>query len=164
MKGEHVMATRSIEEYILEAKKDMVVHLDLATTLGVHKGVIRDSGRINQVAYTLLNTCLKLHKMAKAVGIDHIRVSVNGCEPGKPKEVLGENYERVIGICVMVLRTSEDIPIEDLERQFGLTKAQIWQSVPELVGNDGHKLFLVHTPIRKLVERISDCNAGKIKF
>lgn len=157
------MAKR-IEEYILEAKKDMVVELDLAYTLGVHNGIISDEDRVNQVAYTLLNTCLRLHKAVKAVGIDHVRVRVDGCEPGKARDVLGDKFERVIGICEMVLRTSEDISIEDLEHQFGLTKAQIWQNVPELIGKDGHKLFPVHTPIRQLVKRISDCNAGKVKI
>ena len=157
------MTRTSIEEYILEAKKDMVVELNLAYTLGVLNGVIPSEDRINQVSYTLLNTCLKLHKMTKANGIDHVRVKVGDKEIGKAKEVLGADYERVIGICTMVLRTSEDIPIEDLEHQFGLSKAQIWQSVPELVGNDGHKFFPVHTPIRNLVKRISDFNAGRIK-
>lgn len=155
---------KAIEEYILEAKKDMVVELDLAYNFGVLKGVIPEEDRLNQVAYTLLNTCLRLHKMAKAVGINHVRVKVGNKGTGKAPEVLGGDFERVIGICAMILRTSEDISIEDLEHQFGLTKAQIWQSVPELVGKDGHKFFPVHTPIRKLVERINDCNAGKIKF
>ncbi len=155
--------SRAIEEYILEAKKDMVVELDLAYTLGVLNGVITDEDRLNQVAYTLLNTCLRLHKMSKAVGVEHVRVKVGNRGPEKAKQVLGEDFERVIGICAMVLRTSEDISIEDLEHQFGLTKTQIWQSVPELVGNDGHKFFPIHTPIRKLVKRISDCNAAKSK-
>lgn len=156
------MARKAIEEYILEAKKDMVVEVDLAYLLGVHKAVVPEEA-LNQVSYTLLNTCMRLHKMAMAVGIDHVRVTRSGKEPGKAKEVLGKDFERVIGICAMILRTSEDIPIEDLEQQFGLTKAQIWQSVPELIGKDSHKLFPVHTPTRKLVKRISDCNAGIIK-
>lgn len=157
------MTRRPIEEYILEAKKDMVVELDLAYILGVLGGVVTDEDRLNQVGYTLLNTCLKLHKVTMANGIEHARVKVGNKGPGKAKEVLGKDFERVIGICLMVLRTSQDISIEDLEDQFGMTKAQIWQSVPELVGKDGHKYFKVHTPIRKLVKRISDCNAGKIE-
>ena len=157
------MSKRAIEAYILEAKRDMVVELDLAYTLGVLKGAVPDEDRLNQVAYTLLNTCLRLHKMTKAVGIEHVRVKVGDNGPDKPRQVLGENFERVIGICAMVLRTSEDISIEDLEHQFGLSKAQIWQSVPELVNaRDGHKFFPVHTPIRQLVKSISDCNAGLI--
>lgn len=156
------MGKRAIEEYILEAKKDMVVELDLAYLLGVHNAVVPEES-LNQVSYTLLNTCMRLHKMAMAVGIDHVRVKRIGKEPGKAKEVLGKDFERVIGICAMILRTSEDIPIEDLEQQFGLTKAQIWQSVPELIGKDSQKLFPVHTPTRKLVKQISDCNAGIIK-
>lgn len=156
------MTNRPIEEYILEAKKDMVIELDLAYNLGVLGGVVTAEG-LNQVGYTLLNTCLKLHKVAKANGIEHVRVKVGNKGPGKAKEVLGKDFERVIGICMMVLRTSENISIEDLEEQFGMTKAQIWQSVPELVGKDGHKYFKVHTPIRKLVKRISDCNAGLIE-
>ncbi|MCI8352575.1 MAG: hypothetical protein HFJ58_03050 [Clostridia bacterium] len=68
------MSKKAIEEYILEAKRDMVVELDLAYTLGVLKGAVTDEDRLNQVAYTLLNTCLRLHKMAKAVGIEHVRV------------------------------------------------------------------------------------------
>lgn len=158
------MSKRAIEEYILEAKRDMVVELDLAYTLGVLKGVVTDEDRLNQVAYTLLNTCLRLHKVAKAVGVDHVRVKVGNKGPGKARQVLGKDFERVVGICAMVLRTSEAISIEDLEQQFGLSKTQIWQSVPELVGKDGHKLFPVHTPIRQLVKRISDCNAGLIEF
>ncbi len=158
------MGKKAIEEYILETKRDMVVELDLAYTLGVLNGVITDEDRINQVSYTLLNTCLKLHKMAKANGIDHVRVKVGDKGPGKAKDVLGKDFDRVIGICVMVLRTSEDISVENLEKQFGMTKAQIWQSVPELIGKDNHKFFDVHTPIRELVKRLSDCNAGKIKF
>ncbi len=154
---------KAIEEYIMEAKKDMVVELDLAYSLGVLKGVIPEEDRINQVSYTLLNTCLRLHKMAKAVGIKHVRVKIDNKGIGKAPDVLGEDFERIIGICAMILRTSEGISIDDLGHQFGLTKVQIWQSVPELVGKDGHKLFPIYTPIRKLVERINDCNAGKIK-
>lgn len=150
---------KAIEEYILEAKKDMVVELDLAYLLGKHKAVVPEEN-LNQVSYTLLNTCMRLHKMAMAVGIDHVRVKRIGKEPGKAKEVLGKDFDRVMGICAMILRTSENIPTEDFQELFGLTKAQIWQSVPELIGKDGHKLFDVHTPIRKLVKRISDCNAG----
>ena len=155
---------KSIEEYILEAKKDMVVELDLANTLSVHKGIITDEGRINQVAYTLLNTCLRLHKQTKAVGIDHVRIKVGNKGPGKPREVLGKDYERVMGLCAMILRTSEDISIEDLQQQFGLSKTQIWDSVPELVSKDGHAFFKPHTPIRQLVKRLSACNNGEIKF
>lgn len=153
------MRRKAIEEYILEAKKDMVVELDLAYLLGVHNAVVPEEA-LNQVSYTLLNTCMRLHKVAMANGIDHVRVTRSGKEPGKAREVLGEDFERVMGICAMVLRTSEDIPTEDFQELFGLTKAQIWQSVPELIGKDGHKLFPVHTPIRKLVKHLSDCNAG----
>lgn len=155
---------KPIEEYILEAKKDMVVELDLAYTLAVHKGVINDEGRINQVAYTLLNTCLRLHKQTKAVGIDHVRVKVGNNGPGKPREVLGENYTRVMSVCAIILRTSENIPVEDLQEQFGLSKNEIWGSVPELTTQDGHAFFKPHTPIRQLVKRFSSFNKGDLKM
>lgn len=153
------MTRKTIEESILEAKKDMAVAMDVAYTLGVHKAVVPEAV-LNQVSYTLLNSCMRLHKMAKAVGINHVRVAIKGKGLEKAREVLGKDFERVIGICAMVLRTSEDIPTEDFFELFGLTKTQIWQAVPELIGKDGHKLFPVHTPTRELVKRISDCNAG----
>lgn len=155
---------RAIEEYILVAKKDMVVELDLAYNLGVLKGVVTQEDRLNQISYTLLNTCMRLHKLTMANGIEHVRVKVEAKGTGKAKEVLGKDFERVIGICAMVLRTCEDIPTADLEHLFGLTKAQIWENVPELIGKDGHKLFPVYTSTRTLLKRISDCNAGIAKF
>lgn len=155
---------KSIEEYILETKKDMVVELDLAYTLSVLKGIITDEERINQVAYTLLNTCLRLHKLTKAVGIDHVRIKVGDKGPGKPKEVLGSSYERVMSVCAIILRTSEDIPIEDLQQQFGIGKTEIWANVPELTSKDGHAFYPPHTPIRQLVKRFSAFNSGDLKM
>lgn len=153
---------KKIEENLLEEKKNMVVQLDLVYTLSVHKGIITDEERTNQIAYTLLNTCLRLHKQIKAVGIDHVRIQVDKTV-GKPRDVLEEYYERVMSVCVIIIHTSENIVMEDLAEQFGIEKSVALGIVPELATKDLKAFFPPHTPIRQLVKRFSAFNMENSK-
>lgn len=143
----------NIEEYILESKKEMLVTMDVAYNLAIRRSNVPEA-TLNQISYTLLNSCLRYHKYIKAVGINHVRIKI-GSKIDKPKELLGEAYDRFGGFCGTIIMIAEGIKSETIQSLYELDSKP---NIMELYRDNGSSIFEQGTPIREVVKRMAESN------